>query len=146
MYYNSWYCLISYRNKWKSKSVWTRMVMIRANVSFTWIITTPANASGWVGVLFSALPITYLTISWYRGEPGEVGHQMSRFTHSLRQTLFINLSLCRKYSFVVWSNLYSDAHFRNDCMFSYEAKTCIAKREKWDSVGRSGKNMGRNGT
>ena len=36
-----------------------------------------------------------------RGEPGEVGHQMSRFTHHLRQALFINLSLCSKYSFVV---------------------------------------------
>ena len=37
-----------------------------------------------------------------RGEPGEVGHQMSSFTHSFRQTLFINfMPLCRSCCFVV---------------------------------------------
>ena len=53
-----------------------------------------------------------------RGEPGEVGHQMSRFNHPLRQTLFINLSLCHKCCFIVWSNLYPDAHMGNDHMLS----------------------------
>ena len=42
--------------------------------------------------------------------------QMSRFTHPLRQALFFNVSLCRK-CFVVWSNLYPDVHFGNDCCF-----------------------------
>ena len=81
-----------------------------------------------------------------RGEPGEVGHQMSRFTHPLRQTLFyefIVMSQMLFYSLIKSLSGCSDGK-RSNVFFCAlnEAESCIAKREKWDSVGRSGKTWG----
>ena len=48
-----------------------------------------------VGGVFAAEPLVI------RVEPGEVGHQVSRFTHHLRRTLVIQISGSRKCHFVV---------------------------------------------
>ena len=81
-------------------------------------------------------------LSPYRGEPGEVGHQVSRFTHPSRQILFINISTRRKYRFVAWSIDYLETHFQKEPTFCsryfMENKNTLKKgetghlRERWE--------------
>ena len=100
--------------------------------------------------------------SWWRktecmqGKPGEMGHQMSRFTKLVRRALVIKIAGSRNCRFVLVVSSFMKCisrcfickhyHFATICSVLFWRTKWYSKREKWDRLGEVGQNVGRSKT